>query len=216
MQIKTLNQLVQMLSTSISTNSQRQFVAIVGAPASGKSTLAEQLQNAINQSLDKPVATVLAQDGFHFDNALLIKLGRMEKKGSPDTFDVSGLHAMIDRLKTESEVIAPAFDRSIEISRNCVHEIHAEHRLILVEGNYLLLENDEHWRKLQPLFDTSIFIDVPLHTLQKRLESRWIHYGLSQNEMADKIRNNDLPNAMTVIHHSAQADVIFRSDLRDQ
>ena len=59
----------------------RRFFAIVGPPASGKSTLASQLQQQISGSC------VVPMHGFHLSNEQLKKIGLSNRKGLPDTFD---------------------------------------------------------------------------------------------------------------------------------
>jgi len=57
----------------------RRIIAIVGPPASGKSTLAEHLAQRMQN------ARVLPMDGFHRDNADLDRHGLRARKGAPQT-----------------------------------------------------------------------------------------------------------------------------------
>jgi len=72
----------------------RSLVAIAGAPGAGKSTLAAALVDRLG-----PEAALVPMDGFHLDNAILDARGRRFAKGSPDTFDVAGFEAALQRLK---------------------------------------------------------------------------------------------------------------------
>ena len=137
----------------------RQFIAIAGAPGSGKSTTVEQLFEALEAS-HPGVAAILPMDGFHYDDAVLHAMNRRPWKGAPYTFDVGGLASVLDRLKPGREVVAvPVFDRELEISRGSARLIGTEARLILCEGNYLLL-NRAPWDSLAGRFYLDVMIDV--------------------------------------------------------
>ena len=197
---------------SKSAPSGRKFVAIAGAPGSGKSTAAEALYDALAERHPGKVA-ILPMDGFHYDDAVLHEMGRRPWKGAPDTFDVGGLRSVLQRLKDpfETRVAVPVFDRELEISRGSARIIASDMELILVEGNYLLLK-DEPWQQLHPYFDMTIFIDVAEDELRRRLRQRWVGYGLSEEDILHKLDGNDLPNGRAVIDRSIEADIVYRSD----
>ncbi|SFE42093.1 nucleoside/nucleotide kinase family protein [Roseivivax sediminis] len=185
----------------------RRIIAIVGAPGSGKSTTASKLAEALNR--DSPGrAAVLAMDGYHYDDRLLVPRGLRPRKGAPHTFDVPGLAHMIARLRdnAEDEIVVPVFDREIEIARTGAAAIPCSADLVLVEGNYLLLQ-DPPWDRLAPLFDLTVLIDVDEGELRRRLSARWEGHGLSDVEIREKLEENDLPNGRTVIERSRPADL---------
>jgi len=185
---------------------ERRIVAIAGAPASGKSTLAAQLVDRLNTAAQGRAA-LLPMDGYHFDDTLLDRLGRRARKGAPDTFDVGGLRALIERLRarTEDEVIAPVFDRDIEIARAGANPIPRAADVIVTEGNYLLL-GAAPWSSLAPLFDVKVLVTVPEPVLRARLRARWEHYRLPEAEIARKLDEVDLPNGRLVLAGSIGAD----------
>ena len=187
----------------------RVIVAIAGPPGSGKSTLADAVVERLNASA-APVAVAVPMDGFHFDDAVLHARGQRPRKGAPFTFDVAGYRALLHRLRdgSETEIAAPLFDRDLELSRGSARIVTPEMCFIVTEGNYLLLDADP-WRSLVPLFDLTVFLDVPDAELQRRLEARWVHYGLSPEQIADKIGLNDLPNARLIRDGSMTADLIL-------
>lgn len=186
---------------------ERRILAVAGAPGSGKSTLAEGLVAAIEER--RPgTAAILPMDGFHFDDEVLVPRGWRPRKGAPHTFDVGGFAALLARLRAnaEDEIAVPRFDRDLEIARAGARIVPRSVRLIVAEGNYLLLDAAP-WSDLRAAFDRSAFLDVPMDDLTRRLTSRWEGYGLGGAAMVEKMEGNDLPNARTVITKSAPADV---------
>ncbi len=158
-----------------------------------------------------PGAALVPMDGFHLDNAILDARGRRFHKGSPDTFDVGGLLSVLQRLKAGGEVIVPVFDRVRDLSIGSARVVPPEARIILCEGNYLLLR-DAPWSGLAPLWDLTAFLDVPEAELERRLIARWNHHGLSPEEGRRRAYDNDIPNARTVIARSAPADITLTPD----
>lgn len=184
----------------------RILVAIAGAPGAGKSTLAEALVDRLG-----PEAALVPMDGFHLDNAILDVRGRRFAKGSPDTFDVAGFESVLRRLKAGGEVIVPVFDRYIDVSRGSARVVPPEARIIVAEGNYLLL-CEAPWDRLQDLWDLTAFIDVPVAELERRLIDRWLHHGLSDAEARRRAYDNDIPNARRVTDGSRAAEMVIRQD----
>ena len=109
------------------------------------------------------------------------------------------------RLKNEGEVIVPIFDRSLELSRSSALVISENTKIIIVEGNYLLLDQ-EPWRKIHNFFDTTIMIDCNKDILEKRLIERWESFGLTNDQIKNKVYKNDLPNGLNVISKSISAE----------
>jgi fructokinase len=184
----------------------RTLVALAGAPASGKSTLAQQLTRAINAQ--SPCAALVPMDGFHLDNAILQQRGLLPRKGAPETFDASGFLHLVRRLATEPEVIIPLFDRSRDIAVAGAACIGPEHRILIVEGNYL--QFDEHpWSQLPGYWDLSICLDVPLSVLEARLIQRWRDQGLGEAAARKRALDNDIPNARRIIQQALPADLVL-------
>jgi len=181
----------------------RFIVALAGPPASGKSTLAADLAAAL-----APGARVVPMDGFHYDDRVLEARGLSARKGSPPTFDAMGFLHLIRRLRAEEEVAIPIFDRTMELSRAAADVVTGDDRILLVEGNYLLLDADP-WRALAPLFDLTVYLDVPEDELLRRLRARWRHHGRTDADAEAWIAGNDLPNVQTVRHRSRPADIVI-------
>lgn len=187
----------------------RRIVAVAGAPGSGKSTFAERLRDRIAERL--PVE-VVPMDGFHYDDMVLEARGWRPRKGAPHTFDVDGFGATLDRLRADDgrDVAIPVFDRSIEIARAGARIITPEARLLIAEGNYLLLD-DPDWALLRDRFDATVFLDVPEDEIEARLLDRWQGYGLDEAAIAAKLQENDLPNALLVMLRSVPADFVVKN-----
>lgn len=183
----------------------RLLVAIAGAPASGKSTLSERLHHHLGG--DEAGAVVVPMDGYHFDDAILSARGLLPRKGAPETFDTGGFKRTLQAIRTDDDdVYVPVFDRHLELSRGSARCVSRSHRIVLVEGNYLLL-NQSPWCQLTGLFDLTLFIDTPLAILEKRLVQRWIDHGHDPQSARQKALDNDIPNAHTVQHTSILADI---------
>jgi pantothenate kinase len=190
----------------------RLMVAIAGPPGAGKSSFAQALVDALNADGSESAA-VVAMDGFHYDDGLLEARGLRSRKGSPATFDVGGLRHTLLRLRArdEAEVAVPVFDRHLEISRAGARIVPARSRILIVEGNYLLL-NQEPWRQLAPLFDLTVMLSESRSSLESRLMQRWLAHGFSETEARSKVLGNDLPNVDIVLEGSRKADFAIASN----
>ena len=190
----------------------RRIVAIAGSPGSGKSTLSEHLKAGIN-AVRPGHADILMMDGFHFDDMVLNERGHRPRKGAPHTFDIDGFRVMLERLHRDDgrDVAVPVFDRSIEIARAGGRIIEGSAKIILAEGNYLLL-NQPRWVDLAPLFDLTVMVQATERELEARLTARWQGFNYDQDALKAKMEGNDLPNMRLVITNSVPADVVVRSD----
>ncbi len=184
----------------------RYTVAIAGPPAGGKTTLTTALANAL--SAHKPVA-VVAMDGFHFDNAILRQRDRLHRKGAPDTFDVNGFRSVLSQLAQQTEdLVVPVFDRELDLSRACASIVSPADQLVLVEGNYLLVQTPP-WNIPQEYFDLSVFLSPSIEVLEERLVERWLAHDHSPADAVKRANANDLPNARYVLENSRTADIVL-------
>ncbi len=201
---------VESLLRDISPGS-RQIIAIAGAPASGKSTITDELHRRLNE-IDPGSTALLPMDGYHYDDEVLGPRGWQSRKGAPHTFDVGGYASSLRRLRANDEpnVAVPRFDRDIEIARAGAIIIEPAARLIITEGNWLLLE-DEPWPMLRPHFDHTALVVTEPETLERRNRDRWVGYDYTEEMIRQKLEGNDLPNARLVYERSAEPDWIVRT-----
>lgn len=199
MDIQALARLIEARATG----QDRFIVALAGPPASGKSTLAADLAQSLG-------GRVVPMDGFHYDDAVLEARGLRSRKGSPPTFDAMGFVHLMRRLRTgEEDVAIPIFDRNLELSRAGADLITRRDRILIVEGNYLLLDQAP-WRELGLLFDLTVYLEVDEPELIRRLTARWQHHGREAQAAQDWIASNDLPNARIVMQQSRPAEITLR------
>lgn len=180
----------------------RFIVALAGPPGAGKSTLSAALLARV------PGARVVPMDGFHYDDAVLNARGLRSRKGAPETFDVAGFAHLLGRLRAGGEVAIPVFDRSMELSRAAADVVTDADRVLIVEGNWLLLD-EEPWCGLAQFFDLTVMIAVDEAELDRRLMARWAHYGKTPEAARAWIEGNDMPNIRRVVQGSIRADVVI-------
>jgi len=187
----------------------RFIVGIAGPPASGKSTLAERLRTLLGEA-----AALVPMDGFHLDNAVLSARQLLARKGAPETFDFDGFEATLKRLRAPgADVVVPLFDRAADLARAGAGIVPASARFVIVEGNYLLLD-EEPWTRLAGLFDRTVYLDVPRGELAHRLVQRWIDHGLSEQAARERAFSNDMVNVQRVEDRRRTADTVIGARIR--
>jgi len=197
------------LIASTSNGAPRSIIGIAGPPGSGKSTLAEAVVQTLNASNPAriPHAALLPMDGYHLDNSLLEKRGLLARKGAPETFDAAGFCDAVRSLAaTNRTILFPKFDRNLDLSIANAIAIQPETPVIVVEGNYLLLNSDP-WRSLANVFAATVFLSPPVDVLRRRLLQRWADHGLDPNAARQRAEGNDLPNAELVLRDRRDADL---------
>jgi pantothenate kinase len=184
----------------------RTILGITGCPGAGKSTMSAAIRRSV------PSSAVVPMDGFHMLNADLVRLGRRDRKGAPDTFDVEGYMAMLDRVRRQSSsvvVTAPGYDRAASAPVPDAISVDPDVALVVTEGNYLLLE-DTPWAAVRPLLDEVWFVDVDDAARVPRLIARHIEFGKSPDEAHEWVMRSDEANAAVVVETRERADVVVR------
>jgi pantothenate kinase len=188
---------------------QRKLLGLVGPPGAGKSTLALALQHAFAD-----ISQVVTMDGYHLANVELRRLGRAERKGAPDTFDSAGYAAMLQRLRHQCPdeiVYAPEFRREIEEPIAGAIPVFPQTRLVITEGNYLLLESG-HWASVAALLDEVWYVDIDDSLRTNRLTQRHELFGRSRQDAMEWVTGTDEPNARLIATTRSSANIVFRWD----
>ncbi|MFI8500449.1 nucleoside/nucleotide kinase family protein [Streptomyces sp. NPDC085524] len=183
----------------------RRILGIAGPPGAGKSTLAALLAEALGPE----TAVVVPMDGFHLAQAELVRLGRADRKGAPDTFDVAGYLALLRRLRGSdgATVYAPAFDRSLEEPVAGSIPVVPEVPLVITEGNYLLHDAGE-WATVRPLLDEAWFLAPAEELRVRRLVERHVRHGKDPEYARAWVARSDEPNARLVAAGRHRADLV--------
>ena len=179
-------------------------MGIVGPPGAGKSTIAAALVSLLDS------AALLPMDGYHLPQAELRRLGRRERMGAPDTFDVDGFIATLNHLRLSGEtVLAPGFDRDSEEAVPDAIEITPQKRVVVVEGNYLLLDTGG-WERAAPLLDATFYVALDRGIRLERLIARHERFGKSPADARAWALGPDENNARTIEATARHADHVIR------
>jgi pantothenate kinase len=180
----------------------RTVLGIAGPPGGGKSTLAEMVVAALGD-----VAALVPMDGFHLAQPELVRLGRRDRMGAPDTFDAAGYAALLARLRSQDDevVYAPAFRREIEEPIAGAIAVPPDVPLVVTEGNYLLL-----WDAVRPLLDEAWYVEMDEDTRLQWLIQRHIDFGKAPDEARAWVMRSDQANAAVVAATRDRADVVVR------
>ncbi|CAM3082335.1 nucleoside/nucleotide kinase family protein [Saccharomonospora xinjiangensis] len=190
---------------ALAERSERTVLGIAGAPASGKTTLAWRLADALGAQ-----AAVVGMDGFHLAQVELNRLGRTDRKGAPDTFDAHGYVHLVRRLAAGTETVyAPEFRREIEEPIAGAVPVSEKVRLVITEGNYLLLDTDP-WGELRSLIDEVWFLEPDEDDRIERLVTRHRKFGRSLVEAQQRARGSDQRNADLIAPTATRADLVIK------
>ena len=175
----------------------RSVLGLAGAPASGKSTLTTQLVAELQARHPGAVVSV-GMDAFHIGHRILAERGQESIKGAPETFDALGYVALLERIRSTSDTLyAPEFHREIEDSIAHEVEISPAVRLVVTEGNYLLLPQHP-WAAVRPLLDAAWFLHLDIAERQRRMVERRLRYGNTLEVATAMTLGSDEANAQLV------------------
>lgn len=131
-----------------------------------------------------------------------------EVKGCPETFDVDKLINKIKETKRK-DTYWPLYNRSKHDPEE--NKVYIHHQIILIEGNYLLL-NEKPWDKIHQLFDESLFIEANPHELEKRLISRKMLGGIPYHQASKFYLKSDGVNVRSVLNNSLKANIQLKME----
>lgn len=186
----------------------RCVVGITGAPGAGKSTIAAELVGMLD---DRGIpSALLPMDGFHRTQAELVALGRRDRMGAADTFDVDGFVTTLAAVRAGGrDVDAPGFDRDVEEPVPDAVRISAASRVVVTEGNWLLLP-DGGWGAVDALLDLRVAVAIDDAVRVPRLIARHVAHGKTAVEAAAWVERSDEANARRILPTLARADAVVR------
>nr|WP_168514673.1 nucleoside/nucleotide kinase family protein [Streptomyces sp. S1D4-11]QIZ00249.1 nucleoside/nucleotide kinase family protein [Streptomyces sp. S1D4-11] len=191
----------------------RAILGITGSPGAGKTTLAERLVRKLNGDAPGRVAHV-PMDGFHLADVELDRLGLRDRKGAPDTFDAAGYAALLGRLRDEEDdiVYAPGFERTLEQPIAGAVPVFRSARLIITEGNYLLL-GDGAWARVRSRLDEVWFCELDEEERVRRLVARHEEFGKAHDTAVAWVLGTDQRNAGLVAATRDRADLVVGAEV---
>jgi pantothenate kinase len=199
----------------------RALIGVAGPGASGKSVFAALVCETLNAAFSPAglAAAVCPMDGFHYPNAYLDSHfaadeqgGRVPLralKGTPQTFDVESFLICLKRLRAQSSVALPRYDRTVHDPVPEGIQVGPGHRVVLVEGNYLLLDHGR-WAEVAGLLDLTFFLVQPLDAVREAMVARHVVGGRSQPDAVAHFERVDRRNYELIAATAARADLIVR------
>ncbi|MBN1174082.1 MAG: nucleoside/nucleotide kinase family protein [Micromonosporaceae bacterium] len=186
----------------------RILIGVVGPPAAGKSTLAVAMASALAR--ESIAAVALGMDGFHLANEELERLGLANRKGAPATFDAEGFIHLLRRLRElgPATIYAPVFNRTLNESIGSAVPVRPAIRVVVVEGNYLLLETPP-WNEVRSLFDLVLYLDAPARVRRPALLRRQRNRGLDSAAALAWVDESDEANARLIVQTRDRADLVL-------
>jgi len=188
----------------------RAVLGIAGSPGAGKSTLVEQLLARISERKGRGWVAHVPMDGFHLADEQLRRIGALRRKGAPDTFDPVGYAHLLKRVavETDAPVYAPGFDRTLEQPLAAALVVLPTARLVITEGNYLLLEHPT-WLQARRAMDRVWFVDSEDALRVERLVARHVEFGKSRDAAQAWVADTDQANADLVSPTADAADMVI-------
>ncbi|MFC5994061.1 nucleoside/nucleotide kinase family protein [Pseudonocardia hispaniensis] len=210
----TFADLIERARALVADGRRRVLLGVTGCPGAGKSTLVERMRATLAPA---PPAGLAAQewvahvpmDGFHLADATLERLGLRARKGAQETFDAGGYLALLRRLRSDDEpvVYAPAFERNLEQPLAGAIAVPRAARLVLTEGNYLLVD-DVEWLAVAAMLDEVWFCTLREDVRLDRLVARHVRFGKDPGAARRWVRDVDGPNAQLVAPTVHRADLV--------
>ena len=191
----------------------RLLVMLAAPPGAGKSTLLSFLETLCRGDETLCDLQSIGMDGFHRRQEYLQthfvqrngkQISMVDIKGAPATFDLEKLTERVREVASGAVCGWPVYDRMLH---NPVENAVVLHKnLVLLEGNYLLL-NEDGWRDLSAYADYTISVRAEEEMLRKRLIDRRIKTGVETEAAARFVDFSDMPNVRLCLEKTLPADV---------
>jgi len=195
---------------ALASDSARAILGVAGSPGAGKSTLVDELLDRIRAAKGDDWVAHVPMDGFHLADRQLDRIGALARKGAPDTFDSAGYAHLLERVKREIDqpVYVPGFDRTLEQPLAAALVVLPSARLVVTEGNYLLLD-DPQWERARGAMDAVWFVASEETMRVERLVARHIQFGKSPHEARAWVADTDQRNSELVAATVGRADRVI-------
>jgi type I pantothenate kinase len=161
------------------------IIGLAGSVAVGKSTTARVLQALLAHWPNHPRIDLLPTDGFLFENAVLEERGLLERKGFPESYDLSRLLRFLAAMKAgHRNVEAPVYSHLIYDVMPNESITFDQPDILIVEGlNVLqpaiLPKDGEAIPFVSDYFDFSIYIDADAEVIEDWYVERFLTLRLT-------------------------------------
>jgi type I pantothenate kinase len=156
------------------------IIGVAGSVAVGKSTTARVLQALLARWPNVPKVDLITTDGFLYPNAVLEREGLMEKKGFPESYDLSALLRFLSDIKAgRRPARAPIYSHLVyDVMPNHWVEIDRPDILIVEGLNVLqtgrLPKDGEAIPFVSDFFDFSVYLDADEEVLRTWYVDRFL------------------------------------------
>jgi pantothenate kinase len=201
------------IEAALSAAGRRVIIGLAGPPGAGKSTLALAIVSTARARMGQEWAAYLPLDGYHLSNAQLKRLGLLDVKGAPATFDADGYAAMLSRVAADDarDIYVPDYDRTLHEPIAARHRVPAAARLVVTEGNYLAVA-EPRWLAAGTSIDRLWYVDAPDALREERLVARQLRGGRDERAARDWVSRSDRPNGELVKRSRDRADLVISLD----
>ncbi|MBI3678423.1 MAG: type I pantothenate kinase [Proteobacteria bacterium] len=197
-------------------------IGVTGGVAVGKSTLAAQIKEALEQSQGAPL--VLNTDGFLLSNAILQERNLSLRKGYPETYDIGALRSAVAAIKRGERVSIPRYS-------HVTYDMDTGDPLIVEQPSTVVLDGLHLGSIGSGLVDALLYLDADEDAIEGWFSSRLLLLMLRGREdsssfyyrfraMDDMARDQfikmvwrdiNLPNLRDhIVHDRARANVVVR------
>lgn len=142
------------------------IIGIAGSVSAGKSTTARILQRLLSRWKEHKKVELVTTDGFLYSNAELEKRGLMDKKGFPESYNISKLLNFVSDIKSgRSKVSAPIYSHLIYDIIEGEEQIIDQPDILILEGLNVLQSSIDYPNSPNRVFvsdyvDFSIYVDA--------------------------------------------------------